>query len=89
MRKVPAVLGQLTGITVTQSALTQAALRLAQGQVGTAYEELRQAVRTRRKVNTDDTGWKVGGQPAQLMGFETEEERVYHRPEGTRPPAPQ
>lgn len=77
VRKVPVVLAELRGLTITQSALTQAALRHAAGKVGEAYQELRQAVRTRRCTHTDDTGWKVGGETAFLMGFETEAERVY------------
>jgi hypothetical protein len=93
LRKVPTVLRQLTGLTVTQSALTQAALRQAAGKVGEAYAALRQAVRTRRKVHTDDTGWKVGGETAHLMGFETEQERIYqirprHRNEEVREVVP-
>lgn len=93
LRKVPAVLFELRGLTVTQGALTQAALRQAAGKLGTAYEELRQAVRTRRWTHTDDTGWKVGGETAFLMGFETAQERVYqirsqHRNEEVREVVP-
>ena len=92
-RKVPAVLAALRGLAVTQGALAQAALRAAAGKLGDAYEELRQAVRTRRQVHTDDTGWKVGGETAFLMGFETEAERVYqirprHRNEEVREVVP-
>jgi transposase len=29
-------------------------------------------------VHTDDTGWRVGGEPASLMAFETEGATVYH-----------
>jgi len=76
-RKVPAVLQELRGLRVTQSALCQAALRHGASQLGEAYAALRAAVRTRRWVHTDDTGWKVGGETAFLMGFETEAERVY------------
>jgi hypothetical protein len=28
-------------------------------------------------VHTDDTGWRVGGEPAHLMAFETEAATVY------------
>ncbi|RYD97498.1 MAG: IS66 family transposase, partial [Sphingobacteriales bacterium] len=34
-------------------------------------EELREAVRTSPVVNTDDTGWRIGGAAAFLMGFFT------------------
>lgn len=92
-RKVPAVLAALRGLSVTQGALAQAAFRQAAGKLGDAYQELRQAVRTRRKVHTDDTGWKVGGETAFLMAFETEAERVYqirprHRNEEVREVVP-
>ena len=71
--KVPAVIKAATGITLTQSALTQTAGALcAQGGViHTAYQELREAVQTSPVVNTDDTGWRIGGAGAFLMGFFT------------------
>jgi len=45
VRKVPGVLHELTGVTVTQSALTQDALRQVQAEVGIQYQQLREAVR--------------------------------------------
>lgn len=71
--KVPAVIQAATGISLSQSALTQAAAALcAPGAVmHTAYQELREAVRTSPVVNTDDTGWRIGGAGAFLMGFFT------------------
>ena len=86
VRKVPLVLRELTGLKVTQSAITQSlslslcrrdALRRAQGAVGTAYRRLRASVRDWPTVHTDDTGWRVGGKPAFLMAFETDEATVY------------
>ena len=86
VRKVPLVLRELTGLKVTQSAITQSlslslcrrdALRRAQGAVGTAYRRLRTSVRDRPIVHTDDTGWRVGGERAFLMAFETDEATVY------------
>jgi transposase len=44
VRKVPLVMAALTGIRLTQGALTQDALRRAAGVVGTAYEHLRATV---------------------------------------------
>ena len=44
VRKVPAVLAQLTGLGVTQSALTRDAQRRAEDSVGAAYEQLRAQV---------------------------------------------
>ena len=77
VRKVPAVLATLTGVRLTQGALTQDALRRAAGAVGTTYEQLRAAVPAAAVVYTDDTGWRVGGEPAYLMAFETDAATVY------------
>src|SRR5262245_25187433 len=44
---------------------------------GTDYECLRAAVPEAPVVHTDDTGWRVGGEPAYLMAFEAEEATVY------------
>ena len=72
VRKVPAVLAALTGVQLTQGALTQDALRRAVGVIGTAYAQLRAAVPAAPVVHTDDTGWRVGGEPADLLAFETD-----------------
>jgi transposase len=93
LRKVPAILLQLLGVRVTQSALTQDALRRAQGSVGTAYAQLRAMVPQAAAVHTDDTGWRVGGEPAYLMVFETATAAVYqirarHRNEEVREVVP-
>lgn len=89
VRQVPRVLRLLTGLTVTQSALTQDALRRAAGAVGTAYLALRAGVVAAPAVHTDDTGWRVGGENAWLMVFETADASVYqvrqrHRNEEVR-----
>lgn len=93
VRKVPGVLELLTGVKLTQGAITQDALRRALGPVGQAYEGLRAAVRERPVVHTDDTGWRVGGESAFLMVFETDEATVYqvrprHRNEEVREVVP-
>ena len=93
VRKVPAVLKALTGVDVTQGALTGDALRRAQGPVGAAYAALRASVPVRAVTHTDDTGWRVAGAPAHLMAFETEEATVYqvrprHRNEEVREVVP-
>jgi hypothetical protein len=77
VRRVPGVLRELTGLTITQSALTQDALRRAKGTVGTEYGKLRTAVPESPVVHTGDTGWKVGGRTAFPMGFDTDRETVY------------
>ena len=93
VRKVPAVLRALTGVEVSQGAITQDALRRATGAVGDAYHKLRTSVGVSRLVHTDDTGWRVGGEPAFLMAFETDEATVYqvrarHRNEEVREVVP-
>ena len=77
VRKVPLVLAALTGVQLTQGAMTQDALQRAAGAVGTAYQELRAAVSETPVIHTDDTGWRVGGEPAHLMAFETDAATVY------------
>lgn len=89
VRKVVVVLGELTGVTLTQSAITQDALRRTAGAVGAAYEALRNHVREAPVAHTDDTGWRIGGKGAFLMGFDTDQETVYqirdrHRNEEVR-----
>jgi transposase len=77
VRKGPWVLETRHGLTLTQGAITQDALRRATGEVGRAYERVRAAVPERPVVHTDDTGWRVGGAPASLMACETDEVTVY------------
>jgi hypothetical protein len=77
VRKVPLVLALLTGLELTQGAITQDALRQARGRVGQKYQELRAGVRESPVVYTDDTGWKVGGDNAHLMAFDTDQATVY------------
>ena len=77
VRKVPLVLEVLTGMTLTQGAITQDAMRRAADTVGRAYQQLRTTVPAQPVVHTDDTGWRIGGEPAHLMAFETGEATVY------------
>lgn len=86
VRKVPLVLNTLTGLVLTQGAITQDALRRARGKLGQKYQELRAGIRNAPTVSTDDTGWKVRGENAHLMAFDTNEATVYqvrprHRPQ--------
>ena len=89
VRKVPAVLHLYTGVRLTQSALTQDAVRRASGPIGQEYQVLRGQVPTSDVVCTDDTGWRVGGDPAQLMIFVADTATVFqvraqHRNEEVR-----
>jgi transposase len=77
VRKTPLVLNLLTGMELTQGAITQDALRRARGKVGQRYQEFRAEVRNAPAVYTDDTGWKVGGEGAHLMAFDTNQATVY------------
>jgi len=93
LRKVPVVLRELTGVQVTQSALTPDAQRRAAGSVRAAYAQLRVQVPQAAAVHTDDTGWRVGGEPAHLRAFETAAATVYqvrarHRNEEVREVVP-
>jgi hypothetical protein len=89
VRKVPAILLELKGIRITQGALTQDALRRAEGAVGTQYQILRAEVRQQLTVNTDDTGLAIHGAAAWMMAFATPALTVYqirrrHRNEEVR-----
>jgi hypothetical protein len=89
VRKLPAILREFTGVEVTQSALTQDALKKSEGVVGNAYQELRASVATAPAVYTDDTGFRIHGQTAHLMAFDTDEVTVFqirprHRNEEVR-----
>jgi len=89
MRKVPLILRELTGVSVTHSALIQAALRQSKRAIAPVYEELRTSLAQAPAVHTDDTGWRIGGENAFLMAFESEEACVYqirkrHRNEEVR-----
>jgi len=77
VRRLPAILQEITGITVTQSAITQDALKQSAGPVGARYRELRAEVRQAPVTYTDDTGWRVGGDGAYLMAFDTDQATVY------------
>src|SRR5206468_3200039 len=89
VRKVPAVLRLYTGVQLTQSALTQDARRRCAGPLGQEYQELRDDIPNAPIVSTDDTGWRVGGERAHLMIFETDtatvfQDRERHRNEEVR-----
>jgi transposase len=77
VRKVPLVLELLTGVKLTQGAITRDALRQTRGRVGQKYQELQAGVRESPVVYSDDTGWKVGGENAHLMAFDTDLATIY------------
>jgi transposase len=79
VRKVPTVLALTVGLRVTQGALTQSALKLADENnlIDMKYQALRENVQHASLVNTDDTGWRVAGTGAFLMAFKTASSLVY------------
>ena len=88
-RKVPQILKELSGLEITQGALSQDAQKQTAGAVGVAYQRLRAEIPQAPVVHTDDTGWRVGGEAAQLMVFTTPQTVVYqvrpqHRNEEVR-----
>ena len=89
VRKTPAILEELTGIRLTQGAITQDAMKQAEGIIGARQEQLRASVREQPVMHTDDTGWRVGGRTAFLMAFVNPSLAVYqirnrHRNEEVR-----
>ncbi len=60
VRKGPAVIAILTGVRLTQGAVTRDALKKAAGAIGTTYRTLGDSVREAPFVHTDDTGWRGG-----------------------------
>lgn len=89
VRKTPAILEDLTGVRLTQGAITQHALQQVRSAVGERYRALRASVREQAVVHTDDTGWRVGGEGAFLMAFVNPALSVYqvrsrHRNEEVR-----
>jgi transposase len=77
VRRLPGILLETTGVTLTQSAITRDALKQASGALGNAYQQARAGIRQAPVTYTDDTSWAVGGEPAQLMVFDTDQATVY------------
>ena len=76
-RKVPQVLREMAGIALTASAITQDALRKADGVLGELYQRLRDSIKRFPFVHTDDTSWRIGGKNAFLMAFDSDGAVVY------------
>src|SRR6202166_752584 len=69
VRKTPAIIEDLTGVRLTQGAITQDAMKQSNDAVGATYKALRALVQDQPVVHTDDTGWRVGGAAAFLMAL--------------------
>jgi len=90
-RKVPRVLKRLTGLDLTQGAITQSFLRAGTGDgpVAQKYQQLRIEIQLQEAINTDDTGWRINGYLANLMAFDSGliaiyQIRLQHRNEEVR-----
>src|SRR5262249_34995097 len=90
-RKVPGILRGLTGLKVTPGAITQSAIRLGtcHGPIARHYKKSREKIKGQEAIHTDDTGWRVSGEPAHLMAVESKsvvvsQIRARHRNEEVR-----
>lgn len=70
-RRIPRVLSLTAGIRLTQSAITQAARRLAAdgSPLATHVQGLEQELRQAAYVHHDDTGWRINALPAWVSTF--------------------
>jgi transposase len=89
VRKTPAIIEELTGVRLTQGAITQDAMKQGERAVGATYKALRVLVSRQPAVHTDDTGWRVAGKTAFLMAFVNQSLSIYqirpqHRNEEVR-----
>jgi transposase len=74
--KVAACLGALLGLDLTRGASAQIVLRAAD-RLRPAYAEVREATRQAERLAVDETGWRVGGQPAWLHAWVSERATCY------------
>jgi transposase len=74
--KVAACLGALLGLDLTRGASAQIVLRAAD-RLQPAYAEVREATRQAERLAVDETGWRVGGQPAWLHAWVSERATCY------------
>jgi transposase len=66
--KVAKVFGRLYGISLSRGASAQIVLRAAQ-RLQPACQEIREQPQTSAHLTPDETGWRVGGQPAWLHAW--------------------
>jgi transposase len=74
--KIAACLESLFGTDLTRGASAQIVLRAAQ-RLEPAYEEIRQATRDAEQLAVDETGWRLGGQPAWLHVWVSQQATCY------------
>ncbi len=78
-RRLPRVLHLTTGIRVTQGAINQAAMRLAEdgGPLAVQVEALAAELRAAAYVHHDDTGWRMNASPAWISTFRSEDSVLF------------
>jgi transposase len=74
--KVANVMGTLFGIDLTRGASAQIVLRAAE-RLEPAYQEILEATADAQRLSVDETGWRVGGQPAWLHVWVSEQATCY------------
>jgi transposase len=74
--KIAACFRALFGISLTRGACAQIVLRAAARLRG-CYRQVRQAIAGSERLNVDETGWRVGGQPAWLHVWVGEQATCY------------
>jgi transposase len=74
--KVAGVMGTLFGIDLTRGASAQIVLRAAE-RLEPAYQEILEATADAQRLSVDETGWRVGGQPAWLHVWVSEQATCY------------
>lgn len=74
--KISACLRTLFGIRLTRGACAQIVLRAARRLRG-CYQQVRRAIAGSEQLNVDETGWRVGGQPAWLHAWVGEQATCY------------
>jgi transposase len=75
--KVAQVMGSLCGIDLTRGASAQVVLRAAD-RLEPAYQEIQTATADAERLAVDETGWRLGGQPAWLHVWVSEHTTCYH-----------
>ena len=74
--KIVACLDSLFGIDLSRGASAQIVLRTGQ-RLESAYQDIRQATQQADRLVVDETGWRVGGQPAWLHVWVSERATCY------------
>jgi transposase len=74
--KIVACLDSLFGIDLSRGASAQIVLRAGE-RLEPAYQEIRQATREAEQLVVDETGWRLGGEPAWLHVWVSERATCY------------